>query len=199
VNLIRQNSAPGKLPGTLGQKNMRKTIIVDGVSSAGCTSLVKKFCELTNEEYQRLHVDEFTTGLPKDVQERRNSDKGWTEITIAFNHHIVSVLKQYDKVIAETLYKLPLTRNHLFNILGRENIFYVQMFCGLEELERREVIRGDRPKGLARSQFSDVYSFSEYDIQLDSSNLTLEKCCTILLEKVSSPSYLSDHKNRASD
>jgi chloramphenicol 3-O-phosphotransferase len=30
---------------------MRKIIIINGVSSAGCTSLVKRFCELSDNEY----------------------------------------------------------------------------------------------------------------------------------------------------
>ena len=165
---------------------MAKTIIVDGVSSAGCTSLVKKFCELTKGEYRGLYIDEFTNRLPKDMWERcSNSDKGWSEIGIAFNQHIASVLKQHDKIIADAFYKLPIARDHLFNIIGRKNIFYVQLFCSVEELERREIARGDRPRGLARNQFDDVYSFTEYDFKLDSSNLDIDECSSILIEKVS--------------
>ncbi len=165
---------------------MKKAIIVNGVSSAGCTSLVKRFSELSDGEYIGLHVDEFTNTLPKDMWKRCcDSDAGWAEIGIAFNEHISSVLKQHDKIIADAFYKLPVARDHLFNILGRENIFYVQMYCRIEELERREISRGDRPKGLARSQFDDVYSFSEFDFLLDSSDIDIDLCVSILNKKMS--------------
>ena len=165
---------------------MKKAIIVNGVSSAGCTSIVKRFCELSNGEYIGLHVDDFTNTLPKDMWERcRNSDKGWAEIGIAFNHHIASVLENHDKIIADAFYKLPLVRNHLFDILEPQNIFFVQMYCDIKELERREIARGDRPKGLARSQFDDVYSFIEYDLFLDSSDIDIDQCASILNKEVS--------------
>jgi chloramphenicol 3-O phosphotransferase len=170
----------------MSENKMKKAIIINGVSSAGCTSLVKRFCELSNGEYLGLYVDEFTNTLPKDMWKQCcGSDAGWAEIGIAFNRHISSVLKQHDKIIADAFFKLPAARNHLFNILGRKNIFFVQMYCCLEELERREIARGDRPKGLARSQFDDLYSFSEYDFWLDSSGIDIDQGVSILYETLS--------------
>jgi chloramphenicol 3-O phosphotransferase len=176
---------------------MKKAIIVNGVSSAGCTSLVKRFCELSEGEYIGLHVDEFTNTLPKDMWKRCcDSDAGWAEIGIAFNKHISSVLKRHDKIIADAFYRLSVARDHLFNKLGRKNIFFVQMYCCMEELERREIARGDRPKGLARSQFNDVYSCAEYDFLLDSSDIDIDQCVSKLIKELSNHGCTATAKSR---
>ena len=165
---------------------MKKAIIVNGVSSAGCTSFVNRFCELSDGEYIALHVDDFTNTLPKKIWKRCcDSDSGWADIGIAFNEHISSVLKKHDTIIADAFYKSQVALDHLFDILGRKNIFLVQMYCSIEELERREIARGDRPKGLARSQFDDIYSFTEYDYLLDSSKIDIDQCVSILKKKLS--------------
>jgi chloramphenicol 3-O phosphotransferase len=50
-------------------------------------------------------------------------------------------------------------------------VVFVGVHCQLEELERRELERGDREIGLAQSQFDVVHSFGEYDIEVNSDQL----------------------------
>ena len=184
--MVYGKTAANAEPNLWFNNKMKRAIIVNGVSSAGCTSLVKRFCELSHGEYIGLHVDEFTKTLPEEMWKRCcDSDAGWAEIGMAFNNHISSVLKRHGKIVADTFYKLPAARNHLFEVVERKSIFFVQMYCRIEELERREMARGDRPKGLARSQFNDVYSLAEYDLMLDSSHMDIDQCAWILKEKLS--------------
>lgn len=65
---------------------------------------------------------------------------------------------------------------HLFTTLGRNRVFFVQLYCEIEELERREAAREDRPPGLARRQFDAVYSFNDYDLWIDSTIKSVDKC-----------------------
>jgi chloramphenicol 3-O phosphotransferase len=83
-------------------------------------------------------------------------------------------------MIAEVMLPWPEAREDLFRVLGRDDIFYVQLFCTLEELERRERQRGDRRQGLARSQFDRVYAFDGYDLQVDSTSRTPEECAQLI-------------------
>lgn len=174
---------------------MTKTIVIDGASSSGRTSIVKCFSLQSLKEYRAVHIDEYLEKLPIDLWERCcDSDEGWAEIGMAFNEHIAKHAQRGERLIADTFYKLPSAREHLFSILGRDRVFYVQLFCELSELERREMARCDRRKGLARSQFDQIYAFTEYDMQIDSTTLSIEECTQELMGKLS---YNRTHSDSA--
>lgn len=162
-----------------------KAIVVNGASSAGSTSLVRRFCEQARGAYTGLYIDEFTFSLPKDMWERcSRTDQGWVEIGMAFNRHIASAASGHGGVIADTFYKLPDARNHLFDLMGRENVFYVQLYCDPRTLEKREKARGDRRAGLAKSQFEAVYFFTGYDLKIDSGKMDIDTCTSFLMREI---------------
>jgi chloramphenicol 3-O phosphotransferase len=43
-------------------------------------------------------------------------------------------------------------------------------------LEQREAARGDRHPGLARMQFEPVHQHGEYDVTVDTSQMSVEQC-----------------------
>lgn len=51
--------------------------------------------------------------------------------------------------------------------LAGHDVWMVGLHCDLEELERRETVRGDRRPGQARGQFGEVHRGVRYDIELD--------------------------------
>lgn len=161
-----------------------KMIIVNGASSAGCTSLVHEFAAHTNGRYQAVHIDEYLCDLPAGMWNRcSDTDEGWAEIGMAFNEHLAVLAQGKTGVIADAYYKLHSPIKHLFRVIGRENVFFVQLYCDLEELERREKVRGDRRMGLARSQFEQIYSFDGYDLMIDSTKTPLKECVKTLMAK----------------
>ena len=164
---------------------MAGTIVIDGASSAGCTSLVQRFCERACDEYKAFYIDEFTFSLPEGMWEQCScTDQGWVEIGMAFNRHIAAADLSGDRIIADVFYKLPEARNHLFDLMGRKNVCYVQAYCSLDVLKKREVARGDRRIGLAERQFRDVYSFTGYNIRLDTGKMDIDTCCSLLLKEI---------------
>jgi chloramphenicol 3-O phosphotransferase len=54
--------------------------------------------------------------------------------------------------------------------------FYVAVTCPLDELERRERSRGNRPPGLARRQQGQVFFDVPYSLELDTGVMTIEAC-----------------------
>ena len=59
---------------------------------------------------------------------------------------------------------------------------FIGVKCPVEELERREALRGDRAKGLARWQSERVHAHGIYDIEVDSSVLTPHECASTIIE-----------------
>ena len=135
---------------------MKLIIVIDGVSSSGRTSLVKEFISSDiGATFQSYHIDEFTKQLPSEMWRRcADSDPGWAEIGISFNDFLAEQASQHDKIIADLFYKLSKAREHLYSTIHRSDLFFVQLYCELKELEKREISRRNRRKGLARSQFT---------------------------------------------
>ena len=54
-------------------------------------------------------------------------------------------------------------------------VLYVGVFCPMEVLEQREAARGDRNVGLARYQSTRVRVNSEYDVEVDTQELSADQ------------------------
>ncbi len=186
---------------------MKRVIAINGASSAGRTSLVADFASRMATDLRSFHVDDFACSLPPATWDRLSgSDAGWGEIARMFNQHLWDECPTNGMVLADCFYKLGTARNHLFSLFGRAQVTYVQLYCELEELERREVLRRDRKVGLARSQFKAVYSYSGYDIRIDSTRSTIEACSRDLHAAMSNtvmqwaaPRPTADRSNRHTD
>lgn len=160
---------------------MADMIVIDGASSAGKTSLVSAFAEIAGEAYRPYSIDGFLPCLAPGVFEARaRTDKGWIAICADFHRNLAGLRSPCAGMIVEVMLPWPEARQDLFRQIGRDQIYYVQLFCSLHELERREKQRRDRNSGLARSHFERVYSFAEYDLRIDSTALAPEQCARIL-------------------
>jgi hypothetical protein len=128
-------------------------------------------------------IDEFLPSLPPGFfAARASSDAGWVEICRVFHRHLVQ--DRPDEMAVEVMLPWPEARDDLFEWIGRDETHYVQLFCSLEELERREVERGDRRRGLARSHYDRVYAFRDYDQRIDSTTKSPAECARLIVEAV---------------
>lgn len=127
--------------------------------------------------------DEFLPSLPAEFfAERAASDSGWIEICRMFHLHLARLVLDERRLAVEVMLPWPEAREDLFEQIGREQIYYVQLFCSLEELERRELERGNRRLGLARNYFDRVYAFRGYDQRIDSTTSTPAECARLVHE-----------------
>jgi len=161
---------------------MKHVIAINGASSAGCTSLVDRLSVRTADAVRAFHIDDFVRCLPDATWERcSGSDAGWAEIGMLFNQHLFDECPEGGVVLADCFLGLGHAREHLFERFGCDNVTYVQLYCELDELERREALRGDRKRGLARSQFEVIYSFTDFDVRIDSTRSSVAECADALL------------------
>jgi chloramphenicol 3-O phosphotransferase len=59
-------------------------------------------------------------------------------------------------------------------VLNGHDVTVVHVHCSPDELDRRELTRGDRPAGLARSQT--VFRHDDCDIAVDTTNASTNAC-----------------------
>jgi len=163
-------------------KSELTVIVIDGPSSSGKTSILQAFHRLAAVQHLSFSIDEFLPILPVGTFEARaGSDSGWIAICRDFHEHLAIAQKANEKMIVEVMLPWPEARQDLFRQLGRAEIYYVQCYCALPELERRERQRGDRRIGLTRSHFERVYAFRGYDLQIDTTVSSPEECAAQIL------------------
>jgi len=66
-------------------------------------------------------------------------------------------------------------------LLEGVGVLRVGVHCALETLEAREATRGDRGVGTARRQFATVHAHARYDVEVDTSAMTLDACVGAIL------------------
>lgn len=84
-------------------------------------------------------------------------------------------------VIADTVIDNDKRFNDYLDVLFDHPTLFVGVICSKEELIRREQIRGDRQIGLASTQFDKVYSFNEYDLEVNTEELNPTECAEKIL------------------
>lgn len=164
---------------------MKKIILLDGNSSAGKTSIAKAIQEQAKEQIYRLSIDDFLLHtIPQKIIESREGyslrDK-IDELMFGFYKLVRFYSESMGIVVVDLIFQREAWREYFFSCIKRSHVFYVQLFCSLQELEKRESARTDRAAGGARSIFEMIYSFKEYDLQVDSSENSIQKCAQDIL------------------
>ncbi|NIK76387.1 chloramphenicol 3-O phosphotransferase [Paenibacillus castaneae] len=76
--------------------------------------------------------------------------------------------------------------NTCIELLSDHPVIFVVVKCSKEELARREQLRGDRKVGLAGSQYDNVYSFNEYDLEFNTEIMRSSECANEILNFIRS-------------
>lgn len=154
-----------------------KIIMLNGVSSAGKTSLAEAIQNNTSTTFYNFSIDVFI---------KMAGDKAIEE---DFSRIVVESVQNFLAAVT-ALYNLE--RNVLVDVvcvndgfeifpdlveaLQGKNVLLVNVQCSIEELEAREKARGDRDIGLARWQYENAYKGIPYDVIVDTSIDSIEKC-----------------------
>lgn len=148
--------------------NKGKIILLNGVSSSGKSTLAKELVKKL-PDYFHFSIDDFDTIIEK--MEDRNSDHLIPVPTEHFFHRNIAMFsdKGVNLVVDQILHNKDTTKD-CYEILNDYPVFFVGVHCTLNELEKREKERGDRPVGQAKSQLNYVHQQGEvYDIEVDTS------------------------------
>ena len=87
-----------------------------------------------------------------------------------------------NNVIFDHIIEMEQWLHDLVRLLADFDVFFVGLHCSIEELERREIQRGDRRTGEARADLPIAHSFGTYDLELNSEK-PAEENAKILIEE----------------
>lgn len=162
-------------------------IFLNGTTSSGKTSIARALQDALVRPYCVTGIDDAFAMLPnrlhnnpdgfffdRDERDLVRLNFGQTGLA-CLKAHLRSVaaiaVSGIDLICDEVILTQEL-RREWHEVLSGVPTAFVGVHCSLEELERREIMRGDRIIGQARGQFEIVHLGTRYDIQVNSTNKT---------------------------
>ncbi len=172
-------------------------ILINGASSSGKTSLIRCLQERLDAPYLDMGIDRFIFMLPGRFLNRplwddvlgKADHAGMTgTLLVSGMHRAVAAAARaglnvlIDHVLVERAWIEDCAQ--LFSDLPA---YLVGLHCPLEVLEERERHRKDRTLGQARVQFPVIHRYAVYDLELDTSVLSVEECANRIMDRLESP------------
>lgn len=170
-----------------------KIVLLNGVGSAGKSSIAKALQTITATPFLHVQMDAFIDMLPEALQDHADGfsfetvlEDGKPSVVIrsgpvgaramrGMRHAIAAMAGQGNNLIVDDV---------IFNdeiaeyrgLLSAFDLHVVGVMAPLEVLEAREASRADRLPGLARWQYPRVHTGIGYDLEVDTSRLTPLEC-----------------------
>jgi len=175
-------------------------ILLNGVGSAGKSSIAKALQTITAEPFLHVAMDAFLDMMPARywdhpdglVFETAQQD-GKPSVVIrsgpvadrtlrGMRQSIAAMARAGNNLIVDDV----LLENEMADyasLLADVTLHAVGVFAPLDVLEARERERGDRLIGLARWQYGRVHHGKRYALELDTSNATPLECAALIKQR----------------
>lgn len=170
--------------------NKGNIIFLNGVSSAGKTSLALALQDCASTPYYTISQDSFCDMWP---------GKFWEEDPEKMFNHTISLMYKTIRMFSDlgnnVIVDHVLLNNERLHSenneatlkdcieqLGENPVLFVHVVCPVEELRRREMERGDRDIGNAESQLAYIDPQDTYDITVDTFHTPINECVKQIIE-----------------
>lgn len=176
-----------------------KIIFLNGVSSAGKTSLALALQQQLDEPYFLISQDMFCETWPGKFWEQ-DPEKMFNQ-TMNLMYKTIRMLSDSGKnvILDHVLLNNERLKSKngegtlmdMVNQFSGSPVLFVHVVCPIDELRRREEARGDRDIGNAESQLEFIDPQDIYDISVDTYVNSLDSCVQMIADKLAKPEYFS--------
>lgn len=177
-----------------------KILFLQGASSAGKSTLAAALQVGLEEYWWMLEADDITRMQPvsertqwwEPTREQRphpswEPDVRLTHWLAGYFGCLATLAKTGSNVIAVGGWLQTAWLRDLAKTLDGLDALCIGVYCPLEELEHREVARGDRKVGYARSHYDLVHTHSPYDLAVDTAAQTTEESVNAIAGLLANP------------
>lgn len=148
-------------------------IVINGTSSAGKSNLARSFqrqCAAPNAMHPEhswldMSLDRFFAMFPPGTN---NTMPHYERMLSAYYQTVTLWAHKGYNIVVDTVFETPACVDKILDSFSPFRVYMIGLFCPLEELERREKVRGNRRIGLAREQYERVHRYCLYDVELNS-------------------------------
>lgn len=166
-------------------------IFLNGTSSSGKTTLAKALQEKLSDPYMYISIDDFFHMYPDrflSPTDRKGVQvlKKLVPAVLSGLHRSVAALAQSgNNVLVDHLLQEEGLLQECVEYWAGIDVLFVGVKCPLEIAEQRERERGDRNIGTARYQFERVHIHELYDLEIDTSLLSVDECVARIIRWIS--------------
>lgn len=157
-------------------------ILLNGTSSSGKTTLSKALQEALPEPYMHLSLDGLFYMYPKRFlsantpTEAEILNRLIPAVVSGLHRTVVGLAEAGNNVIVDHVLQEDGWLQECLKCWKGISVYFVGVKCDLAIVTEREAKRGDREKGLARSQYDQVHRHGLYDYVIDTTNQNAEEC-----------------------
>lgn len=154
------------------RERLGRIILLNGASSSGKSTLARAIQRAFDEPFQHFSSDILAVGLP-ERREPSGPFLWWGNVRPRFFdgfHRCVAALALAgNDLIVEHIIEFPQWRAELAQLTRALDVFLVGVHCSLDEVDRREQLRGDRRIGEGREhiEVDRIHDFGPYDFEVD--------------------------------
>jgi chloramphenicol 3-O phosphotransferase len=156
--------------------NCAHAILLNGTSSSGKTTLATAFQRAMGEPVLYVSNDKFIFMASDEVlKDNQVRPKVLMPLLSAFHRSLPLIAGCGFSIIIDHVIERYDWMQEIADALEGYEVFFVKVDCPLEELERREIARGDRQIGFAKMQHSLVHRYGDYDEEVNTFTHTTEQ------------------------
>lgn len=151
--------------------DLGRIIFLHGASSSGKSTLARALQAQIELPFWHISIDHLRDSGVLPMARFRSGDFSWRAARTAFfdgfHHSLVAYAMAGNNLILEHILEAENWFDALARLFAPFDVFFVAVHCPLEELQRREAQRGDRPAGSAAEDFHRLHVGRTYDLELD--------------------------------
>jgi chloramphenicol 3-O phosphotransferase len=148
-----------------------KIILIHGPSSSGKSAIAGELQARIEAPFWHISIDHMRDAGILPMARIRSREFPWTGLRgpffDGFHHALAAYAGSGNNLIVEHIVETQEWMGDLVRLLTGFDVFSVRIHCDVEEMERREIARGDRRAGDARRDFETLPVFT-HDLELDS-------------------------------
>jgi chloramphenicol 3-O phosphotransferase len=153
-----------------------RIIFLNGTSSSGKSSIARELLEVLDEPYFHLPVDAFHAMRSRRTVAQDELRRVLRRTWMGFHRAVAGMAAGGNNVVVDHIFSERWRLPDCLGLFVPEDVVLVGVHCSLQELERRERERGDRPPGQAARQFDHVHAHGLYDIECDTTTSSAVEC-----------------------
>lgn len=148
-----------------------RMLLINGASSSGKSTLARMLQARMPGPFWHISIDHLRDSGVLPTARIRSREFDWRALRepffIGFERSLVAYAEAGNDLIVEHIMESEAWLTRLAMTLAGLDVFFIGVHCPLDELERREIARGDRPLGDARRDFHRIHSYCTYDVEVD--------------------------------
>lgn len=183
--------------------NKGNIIFLNGVSSAGKSTLAKAIQHKLQIPYYHVSCDNFMHMAPRDILYNDFNHQMSIALNILRETALLYSNNGHGVIIDDVVLDLPneSSKEYKYAAMPKKNgslylyakklydypTMFVHVVCPIEELERREIVRGDRYIGQSRLNLMHEYTNIPYDLVVNTFLESTETCADRVIDLLRSP------------